>query len=538
MRRQRCRAPSTRTPTSATLALPVPATLVPDLPHQTTHKPDISLGLQSVAETTTPLPLNVTGTFPDYLANHTYYRNGPGVFEVEHADGKTWEAEHWFDALGMVHSFAIDQNAEQVSYRSKSTGDSIIDKMQSNSKEDYAHVSVCREQKANESIFDSFKQIYGMSTAHNDGASMPDNVSVTLEAIPGQGALNARSDANVAHRLNPETLETEQKYTFEQLDEKLAGEGSCAHGMVDKETGEYFNFVSGYSFFGKVDYKVFRVGKDGKTNMMTSFKENPYLIHSFSLTENYVVINLWPAQLNLMKLLWTRSVADSCSMRPNTPTKFMVISRHTNEVVATYEHEQFFCFHTMNAFEKDNAIHIDLGHYDSPNKIMRDLRLDNIKSYGSFEKCVPMRFTLPNISQAIEDGPTVRHAAHSKLIADVQMEVGVVAADYKHREYKYVYGVSDKGSGALFGDVTKLNVETGEIKRWSVEGTLTGEPTFVPDPDSVDEDGGSLLTVVLDTKSRTSSLVVLDARTMTEVARAEHGSAIPLGFHGCYRESE
>ena len=40
------------------------------------------------------------------------------------------------------------------------------------------------------------------------------------------------------------------------------------------------------------------------------------------------------------------------------------------------------------------------------------------------------------------------------------------------------------------------------------------------------------LSVVLDTRRRRSFLLVLDARSFTEIARAEVPHHIPYGFHG------
>ncbi len=51
-------------------------------------------------------------------------------------------------------------------------------------------------------------------------------------------------------------------------------------------------------------------------------------------------------------------------------------------------------------------------------------------------------------------------------------------------------------------------------------------------PGARDEDDGVLLSVVLDAERETSHLLVLDARDLTELARAEAPHHIPYGFHG------
>jgi beta,beta-carotene 9',10'-dioxygenase len=68
----------------------------------------------------------------------------------------------------------------------------------------------------------------------------------------------------------------------------------------------------------------------------------------------------------------------------------------------------------------------------------------------------------------------------------------------------------------------------------SEEGYYPGEPVFVAIPDATSEDEGVILSVVLDGKQGHSFLLVLDAASFTELARAEVPHPIPFGFHGAY----
>lgn len=58
------------------------------------------------------------------------------------------------------------------------------------------------------------------------------------------------------------------------------------------------------------------------------------------------------------------------------------------------------------------------------------------------------------------------------------------------------------------------------------------EPVYVPAPGSSAEDEGVILSVVLDGTRGTSFLLLLDAKTFIEQARAEVPQHIPFGFHG------
>ena len=57
---------------------------------------------------------------------------------------------------------------------------------------------------------------------------------------------------------------------------------------------------------------------------------------------------------------------------------------------------------------------------------------------------------------------------------------------------------------------------------------------FVAEPGADAEDAGALLSIVLDGERETSFLLVLDAATLEERARAEVPHHIPFGFHGQY----
>jgi carotenoid cleavage dioxygenase-like enzyme len=56
----------------------------------------------------------------------------------------------------------------------------------------------------------------------------------------------------------------------------------------------------------------------------------------------------------------------------------------------------------------------------------------------------------------------------------------------------------------------------------------------VPQPERSAEGDGVLLSVVLDARLGTSFLLVLDAQTLRELARAECPHQIPFGLHGSY----
>jgi beta,beta-carotene 9',10'-dioxygenase len=109
--------------------------------------------------------------------------------------------------------------------------------------------------------------------------------------------------------------------------------------------------------------------------------------------------------------------------------------------------------------------------------------------------------------------------------------------DYGRRAgqgYRYVYGVGNTVSGDFLDSLVKLDLERHANSSWYEEGCYPGEPIFVERPTAAQEDAGAILSVVLDTRRETSFLLILDAATFQEVARAEAPHHIPFGFHGSY----
>ena len=100
-------------------------------------------------------------------------------------------------------------------------------------------------------------------------------------------------------------------------------------------------------------------------------------------------------------------------------------------------------------------------------------------------------------------------------------------------DYSYVYGIGQDRDAKSWPDrLVKVDVRDGSVRTWREDGCYPGEPVFVPAPNGQGEDSGVILSVVLDVAAGTSFLLVLDAGSFTEVARARVPHHIPFGFHG------
>ena len=220
-------------------------------------------------------------------------------------------------------------------------------------------------------------------------------------------------------------------------------------------------------------------------------------------------------------------------MRPNTPPRFVVINTQSGGVVVEYEHEQFFCFHTFNAFEQDGDIMIDLSLFRDC-KILKELRIDNMTRGGNVARAKPVRFTLPDIADVDARYLTSMPKPSSRVLADVALEFATVSPRKRERPYHSVFGGFDNDGKQFSSSIAKVNVDTGIVTSYVAPLRTFGEPIFVPDPSGSEEDAGCLVVMAPDNLKDSSALLVLDARTMTEVARAELPMRLPPSFHGAF----
>jgi carotenoid cleavage dioxygenase-like enzyme len=108
--------------------------------------------------------------------------------------------------------------------------------------------------------------------------------------------------------------------------------------------------------------------------------------------------------------------------------------------------------------------------------------------------------------------------------------------DYRRngREHRYVYCAETRHDGPLPSHLAKVDTERGPgyADRWSAPDCYPGEPVFVPAAREGQEDDGVVLSLVLDTDADCTFLLVLDAGSFRELARARLPHRLPFAFHG------
>ena len=99
-------------------------------------------------------------------------------------------------------------------------------------------------------------------------------------------------------------------------------------------------------------------------------------------------------------------------------------------------------------------------------------------------------------------------------------------------DHRFVYGVGLRGERGFYDQLVKIDLATRSTSTWHSPGCYPGEGVFVGRPGRRDEDDGVILSVVLDSTRGGSFLLVRDAGSFAELARAELPHPVLFGYHG------
>jgi len=458
---------------------------------------DNALGFATLEHERTIEQLPLTGSLPPWLTG-SLLRTGPARFEVGERSMR-----HWFDGLAMLHRFTIADG--RVSYGNR-----------------YLHSRAYRAATAEGRIAFSefatdpcrslFKRI---QTLFSPGQAISDNANVNLARL-GERFI-AMTETPLPVQFDARTLESAEAAPFQ-----APGQLSTAHPHLDRASGALLNYAA--QLGARSSYRFFTVEPDAtETRLLATLPvSEPAYMHSFGLTERWIVLGEFPFVVNPLALaLAGRPYIENYRWKPERGTRFTLIDRRTGAPGPTFRASPCFAFHHVNAFEQDDQVIVDLCTYPDAG-VIEDFYLDRLRAGKPITPGALTRFRLD----------TAGGGVHEEALADRDLELPRINyGAFNGRPYRYVWG-NGTGAGGWLEEIVKVDTEERATISWSEPGCYAGEPVFVADPQAEQEDGGVLLSVVLDGRLERSFLLVLDAMHLNELARAEVPHHIPFGFHG------
>jgi beta,beta-carotene 9',10'-dioxygenase len=484
--------------------------------------------------------LPVSGDIPGWLAG-TLVRNGPARYSVGNGSAKS--LRHWFDGQAMLHRFAI--SGSKVSYTNRFV--------------DTPNYRALRDGRIGYPEFatDPCGTLFGRFFTRFFG---PPGVNPSVNIIPSQTDASghegmdaaAITEIPLAVEFDPETLAT-----LRVRDQRngVGGAVTTAHPHRDPSTGDLVNYL--LRFGRHSTFQVFRqpAGQTASTLIGAQPVDPPGYVHSFAITHRYVVLVVYPFVVTPWSLLLSgRPFIENYRWRPELGTRIVVFDSADGSVRGNYRTDPCFAFHHINAWDDGDALVFDLCAYPDAG-VVDALYLDALRENRGVPLATPTRFRLDL------HGGTVT----SEALATESLELpGIAYGRCNGRPYRYAYGVgahaqsdsadhagdtngagdtddvghAGRSSHNFIDQLVKLDTVTGAVERWHQDGCYPGEPVFVPMPgQDGDEDAGVILSVVLDTSTGRSFLLVLSAATFGELGRAHVPHPIPFGFHGHYSAS-
>ncbi len=482
---------STATPADAPAHAPAPgspSSTVGDSP---------ALGFTTLERETVIHELALSGELPAWLGG-SLLRTGPAKFEV----GED-RMRHWFDGLAMLHRFTID--AGKVSY-----GNRYLHSRNYRSAQEQGHMVY--GEFATDPCRSLFKRV---QTLFAPGKTLPDNANVNVTRL-GERFISM-TETPMPVQFDPQTLQTAGVQPYE-----VPGQLTTAHPHMDRASRGMLNYAAK---LGRTSsYRFFAVDPDARkprTIGSLPVKEPAYM-HSFGLTERWLVLAEFPLVVNPLALaLSGRPYIENYKWKPELGTRFTLVDRATGEATGGFQTDACFAFHHVNAYERDGEVIVDLCAFADAG-VIEDLYLDRLRRGKPVQSPELSRFRLKLADRSVK----------RERLSDAEIELPRINyGRCNERPYRYVWGVGDGPSGWL-ERIVKIDTDDGAALSWAEPGCYPGEPVFVAHPDAQGEDGGVLLSVVLDAAAESSFLLVLDAADLHELARARVPHHIPFGFHG------
>lgn len=222
----------------------------------------------------------------------------------------------------MHHKFEIKANGTEVWYQCRKAAEGLELRIAEEGKNPF--ISFGQPPDPCETIFQRFFTFFSTLAGFGpDSRGRPDdfNTSVTIAPVlKPAGHTNekrpatvvAKTDSNNIQILDADTLEPLEQKRYRDIDPRLEGELSAAHGCTDPLTGDYFNFS--LKLGRKPTYVMFAIRggfldpkEEGRVDVIAEITDAPpAYLHSVFMTENYIVLSVW--QADIMKYVFRQLI--------------------------------------------------------------------------------------------------------------------------------------------------------------------------------------------------------------------------------------
>ncbi len=457
----------------------------------------------------------IKGSIPQNL-NGVLYRNGPGRLERN---------EHWvhhpFDGDGMIVSITFNNGDVSLSNRFVRTKE--------------------WEEEEKEGKF-LYRGVFGTKKT---GSKLSNAFDIRLKNIANTNVIKlgdellALWEAAGPHALDPITLETKGLSNLNgALKDK---EAFSAHPRFDPGHHQESRMVTfSVSTGPKSTIRLMEFATQGANvgdllcDRKDSFNGFAFL-HDFAITPNWAIFLQNAIEFNpLPFLLGQKGAAQCLKSKQNGQAKFWLIprdpGRFSKQPSKIFNAPNGFVFHHLNAFEAENKVIIESIFYQDfpsigPEEDFRKIDFNKLPE-GILKRC-----TIDLLTNKISE----------EVLSNQCCEFAMVNPKLQGKDAKYSWmAIAEKltGNGPLQA-IKKINLLNKDSCRWSAAPRgFVGEPIMIPIKNSNIEDDGWVLTLIWNSETKKTELVILKANDLSHQATLEIPIIIPYGLHGSWVNSD
>ncbi len=446
--------------------------------------------------------LVIEGEIPKDLSG-VFYRNGPEPLHPTRGD-----EYHWFDGDGMVYAFFIENGRVAMRNRWVRTEKFELEKA------------------AGERLFGVFGNPFMSDPAV---AGKHYNTANTNIIVHG-GKLLALMEGAPAVALDPHSLATLGE---EHYDGKITTTFS-AHPKLDHETGELINI--GGMINGPMGEPEIRYDVIDATGTVTKSEIIPVphmsLMHTFFLTENWVVFPVIPIDADLKRFM---AGGPMTAWVDDRPTKIAIMPRTgTAADVRWFDYAPRHMFHELNVWEEDGKIIADVAAANGtalfPNQDgVRGTHKDTQQSLRRWT--IDLKSNTDLMKEEVLNDRDIQFPRPDDRMMTRRTRQSFANINLKSRD-----GRAEGMDAVIRFDTDK---GTEDIHHFGA-GSAAGEFVFAPRLGAKGEADGYAMTIVHPANSATSELAIFDAANIAAgpLARVIIPFRVPSGFHCNYYSAD
>jgi len=452
------------------------------------------VGFESLDRETRVDSLPIQGRLPDWLTG-SLLRTGPAKWEVGERT-----MNHWFDGLAMLHRFSFGDG--HVSYANR-----FLETRAWRAARDRGRIAY--SEFATDPCRSLFQRVTAMFSPQ-----LTDNANVSLVKL-GERFI-ALTETPIPVQFDPDTL------SAAGVPYEPPGLLSTAHPHLDRATGGMLNYAAKLGPRNSYRFFLLEPSSERPRVIASHPVREPAYMHSFGLSERWLVLAEFPFVVNPLQLAFSgRPFIENYRWKPELGTRFHLFDRSTGKHEGPFEADARFGFHHVNAYDDGDQLVVDICTFPDPG-IVEDLYLERLRAGKPFAKAELERFRIT---------PATGEVTIERLIEEPLELPRINYRRFNERPYRYAWGVGNRSGWA--DRIVKADLAGRTATTWAGEHCYPGEPVFVARPAAEQEDDGVLLSIVLGPNGN-SFLLVLDASSLDELARAEVPHHIPFGFHGMF----